>query len=120
MKRFAAALALCLSAVLAGCGGMPSLWPFSPAERERSRAPVNATEYQCDAGKRFYVRYLDNGASAWIIFPEREFRLDKAAGPTDGSRYTNGSAVLEVKGDQANLTDGPGLVFRDCKVPAAK
>jgi len=66
------------------------------------------------------VRTLDNGASAWIIFPEREFRLDKAAAPADGTRYTNGSAVLEMKGDQASLTDGPAIAFRNCKVPAAK
>ena len=116
MKRLAAVLAVCL----AGCGGLPNLWPLSSSERERSRAPANATEYQCDAGKRFYLRTLDNGASAWIIFPEREFRLDKVAGPAVGSRYTNGSAVLEMNGDQASLTDGPAIAFRDCKVPATK
>ena len=111
--RWLPVLGLCAS--LAGCGGV-SLWPFGSSGEERSRVPPNATEYQCDAGKRFYMRYLRDGASAWIIFPEREFRLDKVASAQGSSRYSNGTAVLEVKGSEATLTDGPTAGFNGCKV----
>src|SRR4030088_2556420 len=84
-----------LSLLVAGCGGMslPTLWPLGERDLERSRVPANSITYLCAGGKRFYLRYLDNGAAAWVILPEREFRLDKVAGDA-GTRYGNGKAVL--------------------------
>ena len=93
---------------LTGCASF-----FSTKEIERSRVPANATEYRCDAGRSFFLRRADGGASAWIILPEREFRLDKAQGA--GERYTNRVATLELKGDEATLVDGD-LKFDGCKV----
>lgn len=99
---------------LAGCGSV-NLWPFgSEGARELSRAPANATEYQCEGGKRFYLRFLEGGGSAWVILPEREFRLDKAAAQ-GATRYTNGSATLTVEGGEAALADGPTISFTGCK-----
>ena len=104
----------CLVLLMTGCGSV-NLWPFgSDTGPERSRAPANATEYQCDAGKRFYARYLDGGGAAWVILPEREFRLDKVAAAS-GTRYSNGSATLEVNGNEAALTDAPAISFTGCK-----
>lgn len=104
----------CVALLMTGCGSV-NLWPFgSDTAPERSRAPANATEYQCDAGKRFYVRYLDGGGSAWVILPEREFRLDKVAAAS-GTRYSNGSATLEVNGNEAALADAPAISFIGCK-----
>ncbi|TAK43048.1 MAG: hypothetical protein EPO29_05535 [Betaproteobacteria bacterium] len=100
--------------LLPGCSSV-NLWPFGgEGAQERSRAPANATEFRCDAGKRFHLRYLDGGASAWVIFPEREFRLDKVAAPA-GTRYTNGSAMLEINGNEASLADGPTISYTGCK-----
>ncbi len=105
---------VCLALLVTGCGSV-NLWPFgSDATPERSRALANATEYQCDAGKRFYVRYLDGGGAAWVILPEREFRLDKVAAAS-GTRYSNGSATLEVNGNEAALADPPAISFTGCK-----
>jgi membrane-bound inhibitor of C-type lysozyme len=108
--RPASALIACSFALLAGCG----LWPFGETNSERSRAPADATAYQCEGGKRFYLRYLNNAQSAWVIFPEREFRLDKAPSAS-GTRYVQGPAVLEVTGDTLNLVDGPGIRYTNCK-----
>ena len=117
---------LCVPVLLAGCGGF-SLWPFG-SDGPQGRAPgppPNATTYVCDAKRSFYVRMLEGGA-AWVILPEREFRLDKAAGTAGaadaagvGGRFTNGAAVLEIKGTEASLTDAPGPAYSGCKVPAA-
>lgn len=106
------------SLLLAGCGGMSmdSLWPFGGGPEELSRTPANATAYQCDGGKRIYVRYMDNGAYAWVILPEREFRLDKASSAA-GTRYGNGKATLEVAGEVVTLSDGPSVSYTGCKVP---
>ena len=106
-------LAAALLAV-AGCGSI-NLWPFGDSKpQEVSRKPANATEYQCNNDRRLYVRYLDNGASAWVIFPEREFRLDKVSSES-GARYSNGIAMLARNGDEVSLRDGPTVAFTGCK-----
>src|SRR5690349_5612239 len=104
---------VCLSLLLSGCGTLNSLnvWPFGSDKKEsRSGPPANATEFQCDGGKRFYVRYLENGAAAWVILPEREVRFDKVAADS-GMRYSNGNTVLEVHGTEATLADGAAVSF---------
>ena len=104
---------------VAGCAGMsmPSLWPFGDEKNlERSRVPTNSITYQCEGNKRFDLRYLDNGAAAWVILPEREFRLDKISADA-GTRYGNGKAVLAINGDEATLSDGPSVNYTGCKAP---
>jgi len=106
---------LCL--LLAGCSSV-NLWPYGDKEQDVNRAPSGATEYRCAGGKGFYLRYLDNGGAAWIIFPDREFRLDKAN--SSGTRYSNGIASLNINGDEATLTDGSSISLAGCKTPVSK
>ena len=108
--------ALLLPILLAGCSGF-SLWPFADGPQGREPAPPpNATAYRCDGGKQFYVRMLEGGA-AWVILPEREFRLDKTAGAE--GRYSNAAARFEIRADEASLSDGSGQTFSGCRVPVA-
>ena len=107
-----------LPALLAGCGSI-NLWPFGETRTaERPRGPANATEYRCDGGKSFHLRLLDGGAGAWVILPDRQVRLDKAAA-TAGMRYSNGIATLQLDGETAMLSDGPASAFNNCKPPQA-
>ncbi len=107
----AAALA-CISLMLSACSSI-SLWPFgSDQERDTTRPPAGATAYQCDNSKHLFVRYLDNGAAAWVILPEREFRLNKAS---SGNSYSNGSDALELKDNVATLWDGANVSYAGCK-----
>ncbi|MBL8384155.1 MAG: hypothetical protein JNM90_13830 [Burkholderiales bacterium] len=102
---------------LGGCSGA-RLWPFG-AEEGRPAVPENAVRYACDGNRGFYLRMLAGG-DAWVILPEREFRLDRVGGAT-GRRFTNGVAVLDLGPDAASpasLTDGPAAAFGGCK-PAA-
>lgn len=105
-----------LSLLLSGCGGinisMPSL-PFT-GEKARDLTPANSTEYHCNGGKHFYVRYLDNGGAAWLIYPDREVRLAKVDAAA-GKQYSNGIATLTVNGDEAMLADGPAIAYSECK-----
>lgn len=112
----------CLSLLLAGCGDMNvrKYLPFGgDTVPERSRTPVNATEYQCAAGKRFYLRTLEGGGAMWLILPERELRLDKF-GSGDGARYSKGNTVLQLNGNEASVSDGAGAPFTACKVAASE
>ena len=110
-----AALA-CAPLLLAACSSVNlDLLSFGGAkEQDTTRALAGATAYQCDAGKRLFVRYLDNGAAAWVILPEREFRLNKIASAS-ATRYSNGSATLDLKDGGATLSDGAAVTHAGCK-----
>lgn len=123
-NRFISA-ALCASAglslLLSGCGSVNvNLWPFGgEGAQDRPIKPANSTEYQCNGGKRFYVRILDNGAAAWLIYPDRQVRLDKVSSAA-GARYSNGIAMLEINGTEATLTDGPAIAYTGCNAVEGK
>ncbi len=111
------ALSLVGATLLAGCSTISNLLPFSSdGPQARSTAPANATEYQCNGGKRFYLRTLDNSAAVWLIYPDREVRLDKISGE-GGTRYSNGPATLELTGSEATLADG-AAAYAGCKALA--
>jgi membrane-bound inhibitor of C-type lysozyme len=82
---------------------------------ERPRYPPDATVYKCDGGKELVVRYVDNGKSAMIVYPEREFRLDSVPGAS-GVRYTNGRTTLLTKGENAVLEEGGQNLFAECAI----
>ncbi len=111
LARTSIAAALGLS--LAACGSF-NVWPFGGEKlQDRSKAPANATAYQCAGGKKFYVRNLEDGA-VWLILPDREVRLSK----TGDGRFANGAAALELSGGAATLADGP-TTLKDCKAAAS-
>ena len=104
------ALALTLSA----CGGV-QVWPFdSKSSSAEVRTPENSTAYQCNGGKRFFVRLIENGAAAWVIYPDREVSLPKVSGA--GTRYSNGVALLDMSSAEVTLTDGTAITYTACKV----
>ena len=99
---------------LSACSSMSvdKVWPFGKDEGPgQPRRFANATEYQCEGGKRFHVRMADSGNTAWLIFPDREVALTKQASAT---RYSNGVAVLEINGSDVTLKDG-AATFKGCK-----
>lgn len=119
MRTSVAALAVLAVLGLAACGGVNvNLWPFGGEDRtERSRVPANATAYQCDGGRKLYVRLLDGGAAAWVILPEREIRLEKT-GAAAATNYAYRSTLLEIRGAEAVLLEGSKPVLTGCKAAA--
>jgi hypothetical protein len=63
------------------------------------------------------VRNLDASA-VWLIAPDREIRLQKAAGST-AMVYGAGKVRLEITAQNATLLDPPAQ-FLDCKRGDAK
>jgi len=98
---------------LGACSNINQYNPFSEDKPTEAYRPANATEYQCDGNKRFFVRRLTKENAVWLIYPEREVRLESTS---EGSqRYSNGIAVLEIDGGNANLTDGSTINYLGCK-----
>jgi membrane-bound inhibitor of C-type lysozyme len=123
MNTFAnAGCGVALVTALAGCGSfnigsfsIGNLNPWSgPVERVQS-APVDATTYTCEGGKRLVVRYLSADKTVMIVFPEREFRLDAAPG---GANYTNGGTTLTAQGDEVALEEAGAKTYTSCKKAA--
>ncbi|HSH97394.1 MAG: MliC family protein [Methylophilaceae bacterium] len=113
-----------LTLLLSGCATpkMPDIkvWPFGDSDVEVDRTtPENSTKYICDAGRKFYVRTLNNGESVWLILTDRQFGLDKVASDT-GKRYSNGNSVLNINGEDATFDDGPTTAYKGCKVVEVK
>ncbi len=106
--------------MITGCSSV-KVWPFDSSRSSNTSAgkPTNANEYQCEGGKRFYVRLLDNGNTAWLIYPDREVGLTKAAS-TAGARYSNGVAVLVINNNEATLNDGAKISYTGCKATVTK
>lgn len=111
-----AAMLSCAALALSACGSVNvNLWPFDGGgEQNLSRTPPGASSYQCDEGRHLYLRLLDNGAAAWVILPEREFRLNKLSAD-GGTRYSNGDATLELNDGAATLTVGSAVSHAGCK-----
>lgn len=84
---------------------------FDGKARELPRTPVGSVSYICDNNAQFYVRMLNNGSDAWVIYPDHEVNLPKQA---DG-RFTNGTAVFTPAADGATLTDGEKVNYTTCK-----
>ncbi len=94
-------------------GGCSSWWSSDSAGRDRPRYPPGATVYKCNDGKQLAVRYLDGGKSAMMIYPDREFRLDRESSAS-GARYTNGRTTLSTKGTDATVEEGGQTLFAEC------
>ena len=89
-----------------------SLWPFgSSADKPRVYQPANSTPYLCEGNKKFFVRMLDNGASAWLILPEREVLL--AQGGTS-KVYTNGISKLDLSNEAVTLDVNESTKYVAC------
>jgi hypothetical protein len=108
MRKTSTAMMMALLAGLLGaCSG--GWWPFGRSEGAAARIPAGATEYSCAEGKRLLVRF--EAKSAWVYFPDREFRLDQSA----DERYGNGVTTLSLQGDSAHLDTEGKRQFADCK-----
>ncbi|MDR2875550.1 MAG: MliC family protein [Methylobacillus sp.] len=110
MNHKIASVSLIAGLLLGGCqlGGMFG-GNDSPGQPKRL---IGATEYQCENGKRFHVRLENNGATAWLIHPDRELALAKQVNTT---RYSNGATTLEINDQDATLKDDPNVTYSGCK-----
>jgi len=106
--------ALITLSLLSACGNTPETRPLENAIPAPAYVPVPTTEYRCAGGKRFFVRYREDGGQAWVVLPDRELTLPRIASQFS-TRYSNGSAVLDAKGMDATLATGSASAYTECK-----
>lgn len=110
------ALILGLTLLLPACGSISLSNPFSSKAKSGVGAPENATAYVCEGNKRFYVRMLNNGNDAWLIYPDHEVNLSKSS--DSSNRFTSGVITLQLSGDATTLNDGEKIAYIGCKAQA--
>lgn len=98
--------------VLAACSAV-QLNPFATETVVLSSRPANATAYVCADNKRFYVRMLNNGNDAWLIYPDHEVNLAKTG--DSKNQFSSGVITLVIDGDATTLTDGEKIAYTACK-----
>jgi len=111
-----AGLSIC--AALSACSTVKdmtnvNLWPFGKGgEQGHEYLPANSVPYVCDGNKKFFVRLLDKGASAWLILPDREVALAQVGA---SKVYSNGISKLDLTGDDATLEVNETTKYVGCK-----
>jgi hypothetical protein len=101
--------------LLTACSSM-RIWPFGDDSEKRLGVPPDAVTYNCAGGNSFQMSYLDNRQAVWLIYPDRQVRLEQK----EPGHYTNGVATLDLSGGEVKLTDGRDIAYSGCAIPVAK
>lgn len=108
---------LTLALVLSACSNLKTATPVSvvPTSPASLAAPVPTIEYRCAGGKRFHVRYREDGTQAWVLLADREVILNRIESQLS-TRYVNGAVILDAKGLDATLATGTAWAYTECKM----
>ncbi len=118
MKQIYIVALASIALLISACSIVKPFHVFKTESKERSKKPENATEYICENNQHFFVRMLNKGADAWLIFPDHEVNLAQSS--TDKNRYVSGAISLVLNGEQTTLTDGDVLSYTGCKAQQLK
>ena len=85
---------------------------FSEESEEKSIRPENSVEYNCEKKKTFFLIYLNEKKSVWIIFPNREFKLNQV--DESISKYTNDITTLEISAEKTQKKKEKEVLYKEC------
>ena len=86
---------------------------FSFDDKSQSLFLDNSTQFMCDQNQTFFLTYLEDKNAVWIIFNNREFRLEKDL--VDDNKYSNGKTVLEFFQDSVTISSNEKSLYKQCK-----
>jgi len=85
---------------------------FSNEFEEKDLRPEDSIEYNCDKKKSFFLFYLNEGKSVWVILPDREFKLDQVS--ESQSIYTNDITTLEISSENTQIKNEKEILYDQC------
>ena len=85
---------------------------FSNEFEEIDLRPEDSIEYNCDKKKLFFLFYLNEGKSVWLILPDREFKLDQVN--ESQSIYTNDITTLEISSENTQIKNEKEILYDQC------
>ena len=108
--------------LLSSCGSlkMPdvNLPMFNGDYRELSTAPKDASLYQCEKNKQFYLKPIEGGKEMWLVFPDREFGLKQVEALKN--TYSNDMTTLEINDPETSIKEGDVLTYQKCHIQKIK
>jgi len=108
--------------LLSSCGSMKmpevSLPMLNGDYRELSTAPKDASLYQCEKNKQFYLKALEGGKEMWLVFPDREFGLKQVDALKN--TYNNETTTLEINDPETYIKEGDVLTYQKCHIQKLK
>ena len=108
--------------LFSSCGSlkMPdvNLPMFNGDYRELSTAPKDASLYQCEKNKQFYLKPIEGGKEMWLIFPDREFGLKQVEALKN--TYSNDMTTLEINDPETSIKEGDVLTYQKCHIQKIK
>ena len=121
-QSFEKLLILAQPFLISSCGTMKmpdvSLPMLNGDYRELSTAPKDASLYQCEKNKQFYVKALEGGKEMWLIFPDREFGLKQIEALKN--TYNNDTTTLEINDPETYIKEGEVLTYQKCRLQKLK
>lgn len=85
---------------------------FSNEVGEINTRPEDSIEYNCEKKKSFFLFYLNDKQSVWVILPDREFKLNKI--DESNQIYSNNITTLEISSEQAQIKLGEDIIYGQC------
>ena len=85
---------------------------FSNDINERNIRPEDSIKYNCDKKKTFFLLYLKEKKSVWVILPDREFRLNQI--DETQNIYTNDITTLEISPEQTQIKNEKEILYNQC------
>ena len=85
---------------------------FSEDGIEINVRPENSIEYNCEKKKTFFVIYLNEKKSVWLILPGREFKLNQI--DESGNTYTNNITTLEISAEKTQIKNEKEVLYSEC------
>ena len=85
---------------------------FSNDIKEQKIRPEDSAQYNCNNNKSFFLLYLHEKKSVWVVLPDREFRLKQI----DESQniYSNDITTLEISPGQTQIKNEKEILYSQC------
>ena len=85
---------------------------FSNEVSEKNIRPEGSIEYNCEKKKTFFLFYLNDKKSVWVVLPNKEFKLNQI----DESQniYSNNITTLEISPEQTQIKNEKEILYNQC------
>ncbi|MDA9642619.1 hypothetical protein N9S84_00835 [Nitrosomonadales bacterium] len=85
---------------------------FSEESAEKNIRPENSIEYNCKNKKIFFLTYLNEKKSVWLVLPGREFKLNRI--DESENTYTNDITTLEISDEKTQIKNDKEVLYSEC------
>ena len=93
---------------------IPTVDMFSNTVNEKTIRPEDSIEYNCDKKKTFFLSYLNEGKSVWIVLPDREFKLDQI--DESLNIYSNDITTIEMSSEIIQVINTNEILYDQCVI----